>query len=47
MGGPGARVPDDGAEQANRGENGEEGRGKFVYVGVAPPAVKEERNEED
>lgn len=47
MGGSGACVPDGGGEQAKSGENGEEGRGKFVDVGVTPPAVKEERNEED
>ena len=40
-------MPNDRTEQASGRENGEEGRRKFVYVGVTPPAGKEERNEEE
>lgn len=47
MCGTGARVPDDRRKQATGGDNGEESGRKFVYVGVAPPAAKEERNEEN
>lgn len=47
MSGSSTRVPDDRREQASGCKDGEKGRGKFVYVGVTPPAVKEERDEEN
>jgi len=47
MGGPSTRVHNDRREQGSGRENGEEGCRKFVYVGVTPPAGKEERDEED
>jgi len=46
MGGSRACVPDDRGEQATRRENGEESRREFVYVGVTPPAIKQERGKE-